>query len=171
MKTFSRLISAAAVGAALLSASIAQAATWNWSYSGAGVTASGTFTTAGNAAVLEDVLSITGTRNGAPILGLVPPDSDPNYIYDNQFVNGSPYLTEGGWLYDLGGGGADAHINIYFDSTDLQYHDLRLDPLGASITDTIVTMTVTAVPEASTYAYMALGLAGMGLAIRRRKAV
>jgi hypothetical protein len=170
MKLLPRLISTAAIGAALMSASLAQAATWNWSYSGPGVTASGTFTTAGNAASFEDLLSITGTRNGTAITGLVPLGSDPNYIYDNQFNNSSPYLTEGGWLYNIGGSGPDSNINIYFDSTDFQYHDLRLDALGASITDTIVTMTVTAVPEAATYGYMALGLAGMGLVLRRRKA-
>lgn len=170
MKLMSRLISTAVVGAALLSASLAQAATFAWSYSGPGVTASGTLTTAGPALVLEDVISFTGTRNGTAILGLVPLGVDDNYIYDNQFTIGIPHLTEGGILYDIGGGGPDASINIYLDSADGLYHDLRLDPLGASITDTIVTFNVTAVPEAATLGYMALGLAGMGLVLRRRKA-
>ena len=45
-----RLVTTAAVGAALLAASAAHAGTWNWSYTGTGVTASGTFSIAGNGA-------------------------------------------------------------------------------------------------------------------------
>ena len=170
MKMLSRFISTAVVGAALLSASMAQAATWAWSYSGTGVTASGTFTTAGPALVLEDILTFTGTRNGTTILGLIPVDTDPNYIYDNQFTISIPHLTEGGILYNVGGSGDDRSVNLYLDSNDGQYHDLRIDLSIGEVVDTVVTFNVSAVPEAATLGYMALGLAGMGLVLRRRKA-
>ena len=159
-----------AAGTALLGASLAQADTWNWAYSGAGVTASGTFTTAGNAAGAEELLTITGTRNGVAIQGLMPLDSDENYSYDNTFTSLAPYLTDGGWLYDIGGSDADAHINIYFDAGDGSFHDLQLNVDGTEITDTVVSFSITAVPEAATYGYMALGLVAMGAALRRRRA-
>jgi hypothetical protein len=45
---------------------------WNWGYDGAGVTASGTFTTddAPNASGYFTILNITGQRNGVVITGL-----------------------------------------------------------------------------------------------------
>lgn len=158
-------------GAALLAAGVARADTlWNWSYSGDGVTASGTFTTAGNALVPEDILSFTGTRNGTTILGLVPLDSDSNFIYDNQFTRIAPYFSEPGILYDIGGGTADSHINIYWDSADGLIHDLQVDPTESFVIDTVVTFSVSAVPEPATYAFMALGLVAVGAVARRRRA-
>lgn len=158
-------------GAALLAAGAARADTlWNWSYSGDGVTASGTFTTAGTALVPEDILSFTGTRNGTAILGLVPLDSDSNFIYDNQFTSVAPYFSEPGILYDIGGGTAGSHINIYWDSADGLIHDLQVDPTESFVIDTVVTFSVSAVPEPATYAVMALGLAVVGGVARRRRA-
>ena len=170
MKSLKQAAVTLATAAALLGATAAHAVTWRWSYSGTGLTASGTFTTAGNAAVAEEVLSITGTRNGAPILGMVPLDTDGNYSYDNLFVRTAPYFTTGGLLFNMGGTGEDASVNLYFDDSDNAFHDLRLNFAGTSITDTVVTFSVTAVPEAATYAYMALGLVGLGVAARRRRA-
>ena len=138
--------------------------TWAWSDSGSGVTASGTFVTAGAALVPEDILSISGTRNGVAILGLVPLGEDGNFAYDNQFTNSGNYFTDAGMLYDVGGGDV-GHFNVYF--FEGQHFDLQV--VDGQAIEIPISFSVTAVPEAATYVYMALGLAGIGALARRRK--
>ena len=88
----------------------AAAKTWNWSYSGAGITAAGTFTTGdtpdGSGFYL--ITAITGTRNGSAILGLQPtgtpvPGNEP-FAVDNLVRLESPQLTERGFGYAVTGG-------------------------------------------------------------------
>lgn len=151
--------------ATFLASSLAHADTvWAWSYSGSGVTASGTLTTAGAALVPEDILGISGTRNGQTILGLVPVGADSNFIYDNQFVNDGAYFSEGGMLFDVGGGDT-GHFNIYF--YEGQHFDLQV--VDGQAIETAINFSVTAVPEAATYVYMALGLGALGAWSRRRQ--
>lgn len=163
-----RLVSAATIGIAALSAtSMAQAVTvWNFSYSGTAVTASGTFTTAGNAAVAEDVLSITGTRNGVAITGLVPLDTDPDFAYDNQFVNAAIPFTDGGIVFSTAGG---TNYNVYYFNGTVT--DLVIDPaLGPLETSVTFTASVSAVPEPSTALAMMAGLGLLGLYARKSRA-
>lgn len=163
MRLLKRVAAAALTGAALLTAGQAQAdQSWAWSYAGTGVTASGTFTTAGNAAVAEDILSFTGTRNGLNITGLVPLETDPDFLYDNQFAAAAPHFTEGGIVFEVAGLG---NVNVYF--FEGQTWDLRVVD-GVPIEGPI-TFNVTAVPEAATLAYMGLGLAGIAFAARRTR--
>jgi hypothetical protein len=75
---------------------------WNWSYSGAGVSASGAFTTndAPDAAGFYRIVGITGTDNGATITGLQPtgtpiPGNEP-YAVDNLVSAFEPRLTAHG---------------------------------------------------------------------------
>src|SRR6516164_1165856 len=72
---------------------------WNWSYSGAGISASGTFTTndAPDAAGFYQIVEITGSDNGATITGLQPtgtpiPGNEP-YAVDNLVSAAEPRLT------------------------------------------------------------------------------
>ena len=138
--------------------------TWAWSYSGSGVTASGTFVTAGAALVPEDILSISGTRNGQTILGLVPLGEDGNFLYDNQFTISGDHFTESGMLYDVGGGDA-GHFNVYF--FEGQHFDLQV--VDGQAIEVPISFSVSAVPEAATYVYLALGLVGIGALTRRRR--
>jgi PEP-CTERM motif len=157
-----RLILAGAVLAGGIST--AQAETWAFSYTGPGITASGTFTTAGAALALEDILSISGTRNGVAITGLVPLDTDPNFTYDNQFTIGSPNFTEGGMLFSLAGGGLNT--NVYFFGG--VYNEVYVD--GLEVFDTPITWNVTAVPEPATVLSMLAGLGLLGVYMRKARA-
>jgi hypothetical protein len=76
---------------------------WNWSYSGTGITASGTFTTndAPDAAGFFQIVGITGADNGAAITGLQPtgtpiPGNEP-YAVDNVVSAVEPRLTVHGF--------------------------------------------------------------------------
>jgi hypothetical protein len=80
---------------------------WNWSYSGAGVSASGTFTTndAPDGAGFYQIVGITGTDNGAAITGLQPtgtpiPGNEP-YSVDNLVSTVEPRLTVHGFGFSL----------------------------------------------------------------------
>jgi len=165
--SFQRLASTAAlVAAGLLSATSASAVTtWNFSYTGTGVTASGSFTTAGAALVPEDILSITGVRNGIAITGLVPVGDDPDFFYDNQFTITSPNFTDGGMLFSMASG---PNINVYFFAGT--YTDLFV--IGGTPFETDIAWNVVAapVPEPATVLSMLAGLGLMGAFVRRSRA-
>jgi hypothetical protein len=159
---FQPLICAGILGMAALSS--AQAETWLFSYTAPGITASGSFVTAGAALVPEDILSITGLRNGVAITGLVPVGSDPNFSYDNQFTIGSPNFTDGGMLFGLAGGGFNTNV-YFFQGT---YSEVFVAGLNA--VETPISWSVTAVPEPATVLTMLAGLGLMGVYMRKRAA-
>lgn len=138
--------------------------TWAFTYSGGSVTASGTFTTASAAPVAQDVLSISGERNGVAILGLVPVGSSLTYAFDNQFNPAAPYFTDGGLLLSMAGGVPD--VNLYYLAGD--YIDLT--ECDTACIETPVSFSVTAVPEPATVLSMLAGLGLVGLQLRRRRA-
>jgi PEP-CTERM motif len=158
---FQRLILAGAFAAAgLTGMSSAQAETWVFSYTGPGVTASGTFVTAGAALVAEDVLSISGLRNGVAITGLVPVGSDSDFIYDNQFTITSPNFTDGGILFSTA---ENVNTNVYF--FEGEYFEVQ-----AGTPEVSVAWRVSAVPEPATVLSMLAGLGLLGAFIRKSRA-
>jgi hypothetical protein len=159
---FQRLILASALAVAgLTSMSAAQAVTtWTFSYSGPGVTASGTFTTAGAALVAEDILSISGLRNGQAITGLIPVGADPDFFYDNQFKITAPNFTDGGMLFSVAGG---VNTNVYF--FDGEYFEVQ-----AGVPEVALNWSVTAVPEPATVLSMLAGLGLLGVYMRKARA-
>jgi len=83
---------------------------WNWSYSGAGVSASGTFTTndAPDGAGFYQIVGITGADNGVTITGLQParaaiPGNEP-YAVDNVVSAAEPHVTTHGFGFSLANG-------------------------------------------------------------------
>lgn len=89
----------------ILASTKAQALSWNFSYSGTGVTAQGILTTDGTDYNQNQYLvtAISGTRNGVTITGLLP--SGTYASNDNLLFPSSPNVVTGGGIsYDLGSG-------------------------------------------------------------------
>ena len=83
---------------------------WNWSYSGTGVSASGTFTTndAPDGAGFYQIVEITGADNGVTITGLQPTGTaipgNKTYAVDNLVSAAEPHLTTHGFGFSLANG-------------------------------------------------------------------
>jgi hypothetical protein len=110
MKTGPIWLALMSVAALTATTKPATALTWSWSYSGAGITADGTFTTvdAPDASGFYLISGISGMRNGAAILGLQPtgtpiPGNEP-FSVDNLVRLESPQLTTHGFGYAIEGG-------------------------------------------------------------------
>ena len=161
----------------------AGAAEFDWSYSGSNggpVTASGTLDATPIGGGVYDVISITGTRNGVAITGLATYAGEDNEIYTTP-----PHVDYPGLAYSIIGGSV---FNVYYDTSTsdsyacgaVGYCEIGpgvagTDGLGPPVDSIgpIATFTLTAIPEASSWAMMMLGFAGLGFAGYRasRKAV
>ena len=155
----------------------ATALTWNWSYSGTGIEAGGTFATVdtpdGSGFYL--ITGIAGERNGAAILGLQPtgtpiPGNEP-FAVDNVVRLESPQLTVHGFGYAIAGG---TFSNPFF--ADFLQPPVYLEffsappfaPGGAGSEDTELPIRFSAtsalVPQTATWVLL---LAGLGMLITR----
>jgi hypothetical protein len=83
---------------------------WNWSYSGTGVSVSGTFTTndAPDETGFYQIVGITGVDNGVAITSLQPtgtaiPGNEP-YAVDNLVSTAEPHLTAHGFGFSVANG-------------------------------------------------------------------
>lgn len=142
----------------------AQAAVWDFSYSGGGYTASGEFTT-GAAGSPYTVTGITGTADGYAITGL------STYAGANELLY---YPPSGGYYADFSGisfvnaNNVDYNITNYPTGSGNFINVSTLDPGGYGCCTVAVEMTVTPVPELSTWAMMLAGFAALGFAGYRR---
>lgn len=111
----SSLVSTLAIAGLLTSTALVAPAMssslWTWSYSGGGITATGTFTTVDSPDTNGGYLitGITGSRNGQMITGLQPtgtwiPGNEP-YAVDNRVYKGpGPQLTKNGFGFSMSDG-------------------------------------------------------------------
>ncbi len=141
---------------------------WNWSYTnGTNLNASGTLSVAGNALTYEPVISITGTRNGVAITGMVSL-TDPSFstwLYDNTFQANPTNVSFEGLLFKVGNAGSV--VNLYYNNGYREFYDTGLS--GGSVNQA-VSLHVTAVPEPETYALMLLGLGLVTFFSQRKRA-
>jgi hypothetical protein len=92
---------------------------WHWSYSGAGVSASGTFTTdeAPDTQGFHRITGIAGTANGGTITGLQPTGTaipgNAGYPVDNLIRRTSPQLTGYGFGFSVSNG--EYHNPFYLE--------------------------------------------------------
>jgi hypothetical protein len=159
--------------------SVAQALTWNWSYSGNGINASGTWVSDGstyNQSTLYTIQSISGTRNGVSITGL-----STGLQGNNKFEwNGTNIITNNqGFDYTVASssspnefsGVCDACTINTYQPVDNEYYqdangfDQRTNPVTSSLTP------AAAVPwDFSPTLGLALGVPlFMGLRIRKKR--
>src|SRR4051794_24708284 len=132
---------------------------WNWSYSGTGITASGTFTTGdtANAAGGFLITGITGTRNGILITGLQPagtaiPGNEP-FAVDNLVFDGpEPKLTVDGFGFATADGNFANPFYADFLPSPGYLEFLSTPPFtdngqGARDSETPIHFSATPVPE------------------------
>jgi hypothetical protein len=143
--------------------------TFDFSYSGVGVTASGVITASSTPDGSGfDILSVTGTRNGVAIDGLLGGDpgigdnlSPSAYFYfDNVlFPDADPVVDHAGLLFDIGG----VEFNVYSNGPD-EY--IEYQNTGANVA---VAFDPSLVPEPAAIVLFGTALAGF-VFLRRRSA-
>ena len=187
---FRRLSALAAVASvvALVAVAPAKAAIYNIDFEGGGYSLLATITTANTVGASGgyDILAIGGTVSGPGPGGVIegllgdqpgvatysPASANTpanQFIYDNVFYLTPPQLSNPGVLFTIGG----FAWNL-FSTAATGPNNYTLDGTNPNSYNPSVTgeLTVTAVPEASTWAMMILGFFGMGfMAYRRKSAV
>jgi hypothetical protein len=136
---------------------------WNWSYSGAGVSASGTFTTkAPDGAGFYRIIGITGADNGVTVTGLQPtrtaiPGNEP-YAVDNLVSAAEPRLTTHGFGFSLANGN---YVNPFYNGSSY-YEYLSVPPyVNGAGPERPVSFSAAIVPEPSAASLMLVGLVGL----------
>jgi hypothetical protein len=165
MKKIQGLLAATLVTLAFAATS-AQAATYDFTYSGDGVSANGSFTTASAGSTPTLVTSITGTYSDPTIAngtidGLVALHTDGGFNYNDLF-GGSPQFDNNGLLFDVNG---TQHVNLYTVGNDYFSYSYG----NVSAPNSAVDVTITAVvPEPASLALLLAGLGALGFASRRK---
>jgi len=141
--------------------------TWNFSFSGTGVSAAGTFTTDDQpASGTYLITALDGLRNGS-VMSLLAPGvyaSNNNLLYTTP-----PYFDFGGLSYQVG---ADS-FNLYSSAAVVHECSTRLATgcTGAINLDPVMSLVVTRqndVPEPASLALASAGLLGATWVRRRR---
>jgi hypothetical protein len=144
----------------------ASAKVFDFSYTGPGIDASGTFTTTDtpDADGFYTITSIDGTRNGIAMT-LLPPGSYPADGPNDNLVQPNANMVDfGGVSFST-----DQDYNVYQAEPDV--YDECFGGCDALPGNDVVltTFSVTAVPEAAVWALVLAGVAGIGGALRSRR--
>ena len=182
-----KLLVASAVAGVLSLASAARAVTFDWSYSGGGLSGGGTLQAIYDGGVTYTITSISGLANGVTISGLTSYDGPDQFI----FYPNPPNVVVDGLGFSFGVGDGSMSYNIYQDGglyTPGSYYSCvnlycilgpgptdgsNIGPGGDVVTplDSLtLTLVAGSVPEPSTWAIMLLGFAGLGVLAYRKRA-
>jgi hypothetical protein len=134
---------------------------WNWRYSGAGVSASGTFTTndATDGVGFYQIVGISGADNGVRISGLQPTGTaisgNEPYVVDNLVSAAEPHLTTHGFGFSLANGN---YANPFY-KTSSYYEHLSVPPyINGAGPERPVAFSAAIVPEPSAASLQLAGL-------------
>src|SRR5215471_7161778 len=164
MRLGSRIFAAVAV--LFLSLTGAQsmfADTFDFSFSGAGISANGMFTAtlvSGNEFV---VTSISGMQNGL-FMTLKPPSSFAGN--NNDIFSSSPFLTLGGLAFVLSNGATI--YNVYFNTGTASYFECNSTAPCPDGAGTAITFSLSAVPEPGTLMLLGSGMLALAGMARRK---
>jgi hypothetical protein len=144
---------------------------WNWSYTAAGINATGTFTTddTPDGSGFYLITGITGSRDGVAITGLQPagtpiPGNEP-YAVDDLVSPKGAQLTGNGFGFSLANG--DYANPFYVPSEYREYLSVPPYTTGQG-TEVPVSFTAAIVPEPDTASLAGLGIVGLVAACWRR---
>lgn len=174
---------AATVAVAALSVPLqAQATTFLWSFTGPGVSGGGSLEATFQSGSTYLITSISGTANGQTISGLTGYAGAGQLIFYPQPAN---VVTDvNGFAFGVGNGSTS--YNIYEDYGNIDPSSPYYcgaapycivgpgDTVNGGAGDPVValtTLTLTAVPEPSTWAMLLVGFAGLGYAGMRRQRI
>jgi hypothetical protein len=170
MRRFAIFAAVAALTAAV--ATTADAGVYMFNYTGGGETGNGFFTTDASGTVVSGVGSFDFPGLGGPVIADILPGSgiDGAFIWDNLFPVDAPGLL-------FGDATAQNEINLFVRSglagVGTTFNASLYDAVPPNTQNYIGfdsgVLTITAVPEPATWAMMLLGVAMIGLAVRRRR--
>jgi hypothetical protein len=161
----------ASIALALGAASAAHAAKFDWSYTGAGVTASGVLYASPIGGGVFNVNSISGQRNGVAITGLAVYASQDNLVYDparDIYSTGIPSNVDYPGLAYSTAGGALQNVYIDYSTTDF-YACGRVGLCEINTVTGITTVSsfqLVAVPEPGAWMMLLVGAGLVGASLR-----
>jgi PEP-CTERM motif len=169
MRMIKGLLAATAATLAFAGTSAHADTLWNFTYSGDGVSASGSFVTVGNGSTPTVVESMTGTYTDAQTTGaisLIPAgapgatvtSADGLYYYDDLF-GGSSSIDNSGLLFFAG----SQDVNLYTDGGMIS-----VTHYGSGYVFSNVTFSAVAVPEPGSLGMLLAGIAALGFVSRRK---
>jgi hypothetical protein len=156
---------AATVFVAITASLSAQASLlWDWSYTGSGIAAGGTFTTAdtANSDGYYEITGITGARDGVAIIALEPAGDaipgNPGFPVDN-LIAADGLLTSNGFGFETGDGN---YANPYY--ADFQsppsFFEVFTEPASMGFSELPIVFNAAIVPEPSTAVLLITTLLG-----------
>jgi hypothetical protein len=144
---------------------LASSVTFDFSFTGTGITASGTLTATLVSGSEYLVTSISGMQNGASMTLLAPGTFGGN---DNEIFSTKPFVDESGVGFTLSGG--TINYNVYYDpitATSMECNSSQgtCSALGSGVA---IRGTLTEVPEPASLMLFGSGLLGLAGVARRK---